>query len=96
MVHNDINSELKKKFPIFLKNIGKESKVKYAESIIICDADKCDQYRSTWENNGIPFLHGVMIYLISKMRPYCNEARITISPNEFVIKYYKEFKNFIP
>lgn len=91
-----LDSELKRKFPVFLKNIGKEDQVKYAESIIICDADKCDQYRAIWENNGIPFVDGVMIYLITKMKPYCYEARKIISPSDFVIKYFEKFKEFIP
>lgn len=91
----DVNSynELREKFPVFLKNIGKEDQVKYADSIIICDSDKCDQYKQLWKSKNIPFIHGVMIYLITKMRPYCDEARNTISAADFVIKYYEEFKN---
>lgn len=88
--------ELEKKFPIFLKNIGKEDQVKYAKSIIICDADKCDQYRIIWEKNNISFTDGIMIYLITKMKPYCEEARVTISPSDFVIKYFEIFKEFLP
>lgn len=86
---------LNKNFPIFLKNIGQEAKVPYAESIIICDSDKCEQYREIWKNNGIPFEHGVMIYLITKMKPYSDEVRKTISASDFVIKYYNHFKNYM-
>jgi len=89
------SKELERKFPIFLKNIGKEDQVKYAESIIICDSDKCDQYRVVWEKNNIPFVDGVVIYLITKMEPYCEEARVTISPSEFVIKYFETFREFL-
>lgn len=88
--------KLNKVFPIFLKNIGKENQIPYAESIIICDSDKCIQYYDIWEKNGIPFDHGVIIYLITKMKPYSDEARKTISASEFVIKYYNDFKKFIP
>lgn len=88
--------KLNKDFPVFLKNIGKEKQIPYAEAIIACDADKCEQYRKTWENHGIPFEHGVMIYLITKMKPYCDEARKTISVSDFVIKHYEEFKVYIP
>lgn len=91
-----LNKELERKFPVFLKNIGKEDQIQYAESIIICDSDKCDQYRVAWEKNNIPFIDGVMIYLITKMKPYCDEARVTISPSDFVIKYFKTFKKFLP
>lgn len=88
--------ELLDKFPVFLKNIGREDQVRYAESIITCDSDKCEQYRLQWEKNGIPYLHGVMIYLITKMKPYSNEARVEISPCSFVIKHYKDFEDLIP
>lgn len=88
--------KLRNDFPIFLKNIGKEDQIPYAESIIICDSDKCMQYSKIWQENNIPFEHGVMIYLITKMRPYCKEARKTISASDFVIKYYEDFKKFIP
>lgn len=87
---------LERDFPIFLKNIGKENQVQFSNSIISCDADKCIQYRDIWEMNDIPFEHGVMIYLITKMSPYNEEARNTISASDFVIKYYKKFKQFIP
>lgn len=91
-----MNEKLKNDFPIFLRNIGKENQVSYAESIIICDADKCTQYNEVWKRNGIPYEHGAMIYLITKMKPYCDEARVTISASDFVIKHYGEFKKFIP
>ena len=91
-----MNEKLKNDFSLFLKNIGKESQVPYAESIITCDADKCTQYSDIWERNGIPYEHGIMIYLITKMKPYCDEARVTISASDFVIKHYDEFKKFIP
>lgn len=92
----DEYDELFKKFPVFLKNIGREDQVKYAESIIICDSDKCDQYRYVWEKNNIPYIHGVMIYLITKMQPYCTEARISLSASDFVIKHYNDFKDLMP
>ncbi len=96
LMNMTLNKELERKFPIFLKNIGKEDQIKYAESIIICDSDKCDQYRAIWEKHNISFVDGVMIYLITKMKPYCKEARVTISPSEFVIKYYETFRKLLP
>lgn len=89
------NEKLFEDFPKFLKNIGKEDQVKYSESIIMCDSDKCDSYRYIWEKNGIPFNHGVMIYLITKMNPYCKETRVSISALDFVIEHYEEFKPFL-
>ena len=91
-----MNDEIFEKFPIFLKNIGREDQIKYAESIIICDSDKCDQYRYIWEKNNIPYMHGMMIYLITKMQPYCKEARVSLSASDFVIKHYNDFKDLMP
>lgn len=91
-----LSREVERKFPVFLKNIGKEDQVKYAQSIIICDSDKCDQYRDIWKKNNIPFVDGIMIYLITKMKPYCEEARVTISPSDFVIKHFETFREFLP
>lgn len=91
-----LSKELERKFSVFLKNIGKEDQIKYAEFIIICDSDKCNQYHVVWEKSNIPFVDGVMIYLITKMKPYCEEARVTISQSDFVIKYFEIFKGFLP
>lgn len=91
-----MNNKFITDFSIFLKNIGKEEQIPYAESIIICDADKCTQYQKIWEENNIPYEHGVMIYLITKMQPYNKEARKIISACDFVIKHYKKFKKYIP
>lgn len=96
MTVQEIYDTLNRNFPIFLKNIGKEDQVQYAESIIICDSDKCACYREIWKTHGIPYEHGVMIYLITKMKPYSDEARNTISASDFVIKYYEHFKKFMP
>ena len=54
-----------------------------------------EQYREIWRRNGIPFEQGVMIYLITKMKPYSDEARKTISASDFVIKYYNHFKKYM-
>lgn len=54
----------------------------YVSSFLSCDGDKCYQYKERWENAGIPFVHGVLIYLITKSSPYVNEVRNT--PNGWV------------
>ena len=42
-----------------------------------CDGDKAYQYKERWFSYGIPFPMGVMIYLLSKVRPYSNDCRST-------------------
>lgn len=82
-------------FSIFLKNIGRADQIKYIDSMLACDGDKCTQYRSLWESRGIPYEHGVMIYLITKLEPYCEEVRVVISPCDYVIAHYGDFKKLI-
>lgn len=91
-----MDEKFKSDFIAFLEKIGKQNQIPYVENIILCDADKCVQYFDVWRKNGIPYEHGVMIYLVTKMSPYCEEARVTISPCDFVIKHYGEFKEFMP
>lgn len=91
-------SWLEKNFPIFLSNIGKDPK--YANSIIIADADKCDSYRQMWEDHGIPFNYGVCLYLITKMSPFDKECRETsagfVHPCKWIIENYDKFKYALP
>ena len=69
------------------------------EDLLTCDGDKCYCYKKTWENNGISFNKGVMIYLLGKIPPYSNLCRNTIngfvSPSDFVIKIYNEYKHIL-
>lgn len=83
------------KFRGFLIRIGRPDLVKYAESIIVADSDKCEQYRKMWESAGVPYEHGVMIYLISKNRPYCLVAREKVLIGQWVIDSYPEFRRYI-
>lgn len=85
-------SYLNMKFPLFLNKIGLIKEVEYADSIISCDADKCSQYYKTWEENGISKTRGTMLYLITKSRPYCYEAREGIPVHQWVINNYHHFK----
>lgn len=92
----DYYEELSKRFPVFLKNIGKEKEVEYADAIISCDADKCHQYKMQWEAAGVPFVEGAMIYLITKMAPYNQEARVSVPVGTYVIVNYEKFKEYMP
>lgn len=65
--------------------------------LLVSDGDKCSQYRQEWEDSGIPFSHGVAIYLLLKDEPYTNQVRETkdgwVCPAEWVIENYKQFKD---
>lgn len=80
----------RRKFEKFLKRIGAEQWIEYAESMIVCDADKFEQYRTLCVDNNIPYEEGLMIYLISKIKPYSNIARVKMDITEFIIEYHKK------
>lgn len=80
------------RFRDFLIKLGRSDLADYATSIITADSDKCEQYRKMWENAGVPYEHGVMIYLISKSNPYCLEARRKVPVGQWVVDNYPKFK----
>jgi hypothetical protein len=70
----------------WLNAFGKSlSECGYGE-IITSDADKCDGYKKRWEAAGIPFPHGIAIYLLSKASYFHNETYV--SPCDLVINNY--------
>ena len=56
--------------------------------------------QQTWKQAGIPFEHGVAIYLLSYMKPWADECRQTpkgfLSVCQWVINSYEKFKPFLP
>lgn len=85
---------------IFFENLNLSGYINNIPSIIACDADKCYGYKYMWENEGIPFFHGIAIYLISKIKPYSEEVRDTkngwVNPEKWVIASYNRFKPHLP
>lgn len=68
--------------------------------IIVAHGDKCYQYECEWAEHGIPFSHGVAIYLVSHCAPFSSEVRRTengwVKPSKWVIDNYQRFKMFLP
>jgi hypothetical protein len=87
-------------FPMFLKNIGHGDKWEWNCGIVTAHGDKGYSYRNDWEERNIPFHEGMVLYLLTYMNPWANEARNTnhgfIDPKEWVINNYDRFKNDIP
>lgn len=82
--------------PTFFSNLG----FSCPSGLIVAHGDKCSTYRSAFEEAGIPFPHGVAIYLLSYCSPFSNEVRETengwVDPEKWVIKNYSRFKEFLP
>lgn len=68
--------------------------------IISAHGDKCYGYRSTWAKAGIPFEHGVAIYLLTYCSPYSSEVRETKNGwkavEQWVIESYPKFSQYLP
>lgn len=67
--------------------------------IISAHGDKCYGQRMEWEERGIPFNHGVAVYLLTHVRPYGKEVRggsgEWVSPVDWVANNYNRFKPFL-
>lgn len=89
---------LDENFPSFLAKLGVDFNTR-CPGIISCHGDKCYSYRRDWEEVGIPFEHGVALYILTYLKPWDEECRSTskgwIPPKVWVIKNYNRFKDFL-
>lgn len=80
----------------FFKALG----VSCTNGIIVAHGDKCYSYREEWEDAGIPFSHGVALYLLSYIHPYSKTCRETeggwIKPSDWVISNYTQLSSLLP
>jgi hypothetical protein len=85
---------------MFLENIGHGDKWKWNGGIVVAHGDKGYCYSDEWEEHGIPFHEGMVVYLLSYLAPWGNEVRNTdhgfVDPKEWVIDNYDKFKDDIP
>jgi hypothetical protein len=95
----EINSHydwLEKYLPSIFKSLGIEWNL-YC-GIIVADGDKCYGYADLFKRNGIPFEHGVAMYMLSKTSKYPNQCRETSSGwvpvQEWIIKTYPSLKQY--
>jgi hypothetical protein len=67
--------------------------------IISAHGDKGYSYRDEWERAGIPFEHGMAIFLLSYITPFANEVRDTpggwVPPVKWVLANYRGGHKFI-
>lgn len=91
---------LDENFSKFLENLGHEEQWETCPGIITAHGDKCYGYRRNWENAGIPFAHGVAIYLLSYLRPWDIETMETehgwVDVCKWVVNNYERFKPYLP
>lgn len=83
----------------FLDNLGHDGK--QYKGLIAAHGDKCYGYQQYWEDAGVPFEHGVAIYLLGRIQPYANEIRkqndgTWVDPMQWVVDNYQRFKRYLP
>ena len=93
---------LDKILALFLVALGLDpnSWVSNAQGLISAHGDKAYGYRGHWEDAGIPFNHGVCVYLLTHVKPYSKEVRITVGgwvdPCAWIItNYNNKFKTIL-
>lgn len=88
---------LKKHLPTILKNLNVREE---AMGGIVGDGDKCWSWQDDWKKAGIPFPHGVAIYILSKWRPWSQEVRETpkgwVDVYQWIVDNYPRFKEHLP
>jgi hypothetical protein len=89
---------LEKNLSSFFKSVGLVNEEE--SGIITAHGDKCYGYEDRWKKVGIPFRHGVAIFLLSYYPPYSKESRQTekgwVPIDKWVIDNYARFKEKLP
>ena len=74
------------------KTLSEDLNVSDITELLIAHGDKCDSYQSSWEKHFIPFSKGVMVYLLTKQKPFDDQVRDTqhgwVDPFEWIKEQY--------
>lgn len=87
-------------FDQFLDNMKHPRHGESSEGMIVAHGDKCYGYRDDWDQSGVPFEHGVALYLLTYHHPWSGEVRETtdgwVDPWVWVIENYTGFLTYLP
>jgi len=83
---------LEANLPNFFRSIGQRRTELH--KLITDYADKCYLFRERWDKEGIPFVHGLAIYLLSRTSPY--DLQVTSDIESWVVDNYDVFKPHLP
>lgn len=83
----------------FLAKVGIDMDAR-CPGIIPAHGDKGYSYRDQWDKGGLHFFHGMAIYLLTYLRPYCDEVRDTksgwVDPADWVLANKDRFLPHLP
>ncbi len=87
-------------FDQFLDNMKHPRHGESFNGMIVAHGDKCYGYKPDWAQVGIPFEHGVAMYLLTYLHPWSSEVRETkdrwVDPWVWVIENYSGFSAYLP
>lgn len=89
---------LEENLAIFFRGLGQ---MRVDRAALISDhGNKCEPFREKWDAAGIPFCHGVAIYLLSYTYPYNTQVRETkdgwSDVETWVMNNYAKFRGYLP
>lgn len=88
---------LDENFPGFLKAVGGNFDI--CGGIVVAHGDKAYGYKHDWNKAGIPFEHGVAIFLLTYLRPWADEVEKDgrrVDVGQWVMDNYGRFLKFLP
>lgn len=80
-------------FSKFCKDVGIVDN--WVTSLISAHGDKGYCYKRDWEKSGIHFYHGMMLYILFRLEPFCDETE-QHNVKSWVIDNYSRFVNLLP
>ena len=79
----------------FLEEVG--VRADWADGLIAAHGDKAYSHEQVWSAAGIPFAHGVAMYLLTHVAPFSAEVRNTpsgwVAPEEWVVRNKSRFES---
>ena len=90
---------LEENLPVFLERLNIDFN-SICPGIISAHGDKGYSYRNVWNKHGIPFEHGMAIYLLSYLSPFSETVRDTktgwVVPCLWVLEKHSELAHLLP
>lgn len=75
------------------KVVGKTLAKDFNGGIIAAHGDKCEQYKDLWNQNNIPFPHGVAIYFLTYKKDFLVDKKSR--SQDWVVENYPKYKKFL-
>lgn len=75
------------------KVLGSRFSEEYLKTIRELNCNDCESYRNLWHENGIPFAHGVAMYLLLCLGKY---DLLDEDAGQWIVEFYDQFRPYFP